>query len=371
MKLFYFSVTKHQYKYFNKLKDNLPFDSIHKFFPNLSVSIDGFLYFKNIDVKDIYELKFKEIDKKYKSVIKKTLYKSFLKLQAPWVVSVTYKTIKSYNPDFVVLWNGKKFHQAIVEKVSKSLDKRCIYFENGVLPDTTTIDFVGVNATASISREYSFYKNLNFTDKETLSKNIISRVSKNKAKNSVVKLPDNYIFVPFQVGYDSQIMSHSPWIEDMYEFFEIVEYLSKKIDLKFVIKEHPSDRVNDYSSLYKRVNDNIFFTSQNTQMLIEKSSAVLTINSSVAIESLLFHKKVIVLGEAFFTIDGIVKIANNKNEILNILKDIDNFEPDIKTIDNFLKYLKYNYLVPKSWREPNKEHFDIIESKIKDRISNG
>jgi capsular polysaccharide export protein len=76
--------------------------------------------------------------------------------------------------------------------------------------------------------------------------------------------------------------------------------------------------------------------------LIEKAGAIITINSSVGIESLLFYKKVITLGSAFYNIEGIVEHAENKNELENILKNLENYKLDKKLIENFLRYLYYD-----------------------------
>ena len=364
MKLLFFSLTKNQYRYFNKLSNNLNFKSKVIFFPNLNLSFKGLKLLKTIDTKSILDIKLKEIDVKYKNTFYKFLYKRLLEFQIPWVVMSIYKELENYKPKYLVLWNGKKFHQALALEVAKVLNIEPIFFENGVLPNTTTMDFKGVNASNSISRDIEFYKNLIYKEK-ALPKNLEVRVSKEKRREFNSKLPKKYIFVPFQVAYDTQIIQHSPWIKDMFDFFTIIEFLAKELSLIFIIKEHPSDRVSDYSLLHQKANNNIRFSSENTQTLIENAEAILTINSSVAMESLLFKKRVIVLGEAFFAINGIVKVASSKEQVLKILKDIDTWIIDNSLIDNFLYYLYYDYLLPIHWKRADLKHYKAIEDKIK------
>ena len=365
MRVLSFAFTKHQYRYFEQLKNNLSFEQKNIFFPTIIFPSNIRDISNKLDLDNIIAQKYKEIDSKYKDGLKKSLYKWFIRFQIPWIVNVANKNIKEFNPDIIFLWNGKKFHQAIVLQVAKLYDKKCAFFENGVLPDTTTLDFKGVNATNSIPRDIEFYKNLKFQETQILPQKLIARDIKNKAQTfDDHQLPKRFIFVPFQVGYDTQVILHSPWIKDMFELFDIISSISQKTGVAFVFKEHPSDRINDYSSLYSKTNDKLLFSTISTQELIQKSQAVLTINSSVAIESLLFHKKVIVLGEAFFAIDGIVKVVLDFNQLLDTIKFVDQHNIDTKTIDNFLKYLKYDYLIPKSWRSPNQEHFKAIKDKI-------
>ncbi len=363
MRLLFYSLTKNQYRYFKKLSKNLKFESRVIFFPSLNISLDGLKLLKKIDTKSILDIKLKEIDIKYSSFLYKLLYKLLLKFQIPWVIMSIYKKLKEYKPNYLVLWNGKKFHQALALEVAKILDIKSIFFENGVLPNTTTMDFKGVNASNSLSKDIEFYRNLEYKDRKL--PNVLEvRASKKEKKEFNSKLPKRYIFIPFQVSYDTQIIQHSPWVKDMFELFNIVEYLSKRLDIVFIIKEHPSDRVNNYNSLYKKATKNIRFSSENTQTLIENSLAVVTINSSVAMESLLFKKRVIVLGEAFFAINEIVKVASSKKEILKILKDIDSWVINRSLIDNFLYYLYYDYLIPTNWRKANSKHYKAIEDKI-------
>jgi capsular polysaccharide export protein len=150
----------------------------------------------------------------------------------------------------------------------------------------------------------------------------------------------------------------------MFEFFTLIENLSKKLEIAFVIKEHPSDRVSDYRSLHEKQSEKIIFSTHSTQTLIENAQAILTINSSVAIESLLFNKKVIVLGEAFFAIDKIVKIANSQEVIFDILKNLQSWEVEKDVIKKFLLYLYVDYLIVDSWKNPTQRHFTMIENKF-------
>ncbi len=363
MKLLFFALTKKQYRYFKRLSINLNFKSKIIFFPSLKLDLNGLKLIKNIDTKSILDIKLKEIEIKYQNKIHEALYKTLLQIQIPWTIMVIYRGLKRFNPDYLVLWNGKKFHQALALEVAKSLNIKSIFFENGLLPNSTTMDFKGVNASNSMVRDIEFYRKLDYKNIK-LPQNLEVRVSKRKREIFKTSLPKRYIFIPFQVAYDTQIIQHSPWIRDMFQFFELIEWLSNRIDISFVIKEHPSDRVSNYTNLHKRASKNIIFSSQNTQRLIENSLAVMTINSSVAVESLLFKKRVIVLGEAFFAIDGLVKTANSKEEILEILKDLESWRVDNRVIDNFLYYLYYEYLIPENWREPNSKHYKAIRDRI-------
>jgi len=132
-------------------------------------------------------------------------------------------------------------------------------------------------------------------------------------------------------------------------FFDVIVQVAKNSEYDFVLKEHPSSGI-EYDDLHKRVNhiENMSFrNTYSTQELIEKSEAVVTLNSTVGIESLLFHKKVIVLADAFYNIDGITYEAKNSKALIKQINSIEQKRVDTSLIDNFLKYLYHDYLVSK------------------------
>lgn len=367
MKLLFFAVTKHQYRYFGNLLGHLPFEGKRLFFPSLRLSFGGLKLLSKIDTEFILAIKYHEIEAKYRNSLHKAFYKKLLQLQTYWVSMVVYNALNRYQPDYLIVWNGKKFHQAIAVEIAKLLQIQSVFFENGVLPNTTTMDFQGVNATNSVPRKAEFYRGLDYSDR-TLPQNLEVRVAKREQKQFETVLSEGYIFVPFQVAYDTQIIQHSPWIQDMFVLFEIIEWLSEQLDIAFVIKEHPSDRVSDYSILHQKISDKIHFSSENTQTLIENAAVVMTINSSVAMESLLFKKRVLVLGEAFFAIEGLVKTADSREKILTILQNIETWQVDEALIHNFVSYLYYDYLIPTNWRHPDEAHYQAIAQRLEEHL---
>ena len=221
------------------------------------------------------------------------------------------------------------------------------YFENGFLPKTKALDKKGVNYGNSVPRERGFYEC--YKGDLDLPKELIPRVSNHVKKFNSQKeeLPKKFIFVPFQVDYDTQIITNSPWIKNMRELFYVVQKIAEESDYHFVLKEHPSSSIN-YPDLQKKVEKthNIsFHNAYQTQELIENSSAVITVNSTVGVESLLFHKKVIVLGNAFYGIDGISLTVNSVDSLSEVVSNLDSLEFNTRLVDNFLQYLYYEYLI--------------------------
>jgi capsular polysaccharide export protein len=254
----------------------------------------------------------------------------------------------------VFIWNGGKFRERIAIEVAKILNIQVYYFENGLLPNTIVFDAKGINYNNSVPREKSFYENYHAST--VLPQNLIPRIGKGREifKGVQKALPPEYIFVPFQVDSDTQILMQSPWIKDMRMLFATIERLTNVCNYHFVLKEHPSSGVK-YPDLYPKAKENTqihFHNSHSTQALIQNSVAVITINSTIGIESLLFHKKVIVLGDAFYAIEGISQRAKDFEALLKIVKIFKNETLDTNLVNNFLKYLYNAYLIHKD------EHYE-------------
>jgi capsular polysaccharide export protein len=261
----------------------------------------------------------------------------------------------------LVIWNGLKFRQRIAVIAAKKLSIPCCFIERGALPGTTTLDLKGINYLNSVPRDPAYYKNRN------LKNTLVTEIP--KAENSI-RLPDNYIFIPFQVNVDSQITMFSPWIENM---FSLVELLLKVEDVlgnsmpNVILKSHPSCE-QCYQELFEKitkVSKKIFVINDvETSVLIKDSSSVITINSSVGMEALLMRKKVIVLGKAFYNIKGITLSAGSTDELIENIKRVPNWEPNEYLTSSFLDYLKCEYVVKGSWHKPNLEHFQNMAQRL-------
>ena len=280
-------------------------------------------------------------------------------------------------PKVVCLWNGHRLPEMAIRAASRAHDIRIAYFENGMLPDTTTLDFSGVNAFSSIPRAAEFYERY-FQNNEckSLSSTRLSirKPHKNKAKIAGSnEFLGRYIFVPFQVDFDSQVIINSPWLNSMESFYSMLLSVVDMLDneLTIVIKEHPSDP-QVYAGSYEE-HSRIKFVSGDTEELIRGAEAVITLNSSVGIEAAMLEKKVIVLGNACYAISGMMQVAQTEAELIAIMNNISNWVSEIEVTRAFFTYLKADYLLPGSWQDQIKgvevAHKESFEKKMKAAVS--
>lgn len=274
--------------------------------------------------------------------------------------------LRCHKPSLVVVWNGLKGRSLTLAEAARSLGIPCAFMENGLLPGTTVCDGVGVNALNSMPRSPSFYRQLaplpvpEPTQLVPRANSIVRRTSGRK------NLPQRYIFIPFQVDSDTQIVLFSHWLADMRALFDAILELSGQFpQYQFAFKEHPSSK-RDYRDLHDLLppERGFFANEYATQELIEKAEAVITINSTVGIEALLFGKKVVVLGQAFYAIPDLTLAAGSLQELKTALSSLTHFNPDEQLRRNFLGYLKSSYLIEGDRRSADDAHCSRVREKL-------
>lgn len=336
--------------------------------------------------------------------------------------------------DLIISWNITFMFDSATKVFADRNEIPHLMFEAGIFrPHTFTIDFKGINYGNSVPQNKEFYldwaeNNLLVDDlaakicnedifpfnppklkrlylysrlKDTLyrkylkvdlnleiihetllqkvKKNIRKYVNSRRNKPRNIKLPEHYIFIPFQVHDDSQILINSNEIDSMSSLVALMDKeirkLNNKSKIKYycVFKEHPADngRV-DYTDLYKKYKDNeylIFLKEYDTNELIKNSKLVITINSTVGIQALENYKKVISLGNAYYNIEGIVWNCKNKGELHNIIEKVLREDNNYRLIKSFLNYLRFEYQIEGEWRRGlfNKNKF---ENKLVEYIKN-
>ena len=350
-KIVLFAFRKSQKNFFQKIMAACKTTEINMITSRFSwrISFKSLSHLKDIDTRKACVFAIDEFYAKNSVQIPKLFLQAYFNFFAI-VNFLRYYTALDAKYNKMLIWNGGKFRQLIALDVAQLLGIQVYFFENGLLPNTIVFDTQGINYNNSVPRDKTFYQRYISTTK--LPKYIVPRIGKNREVFIGEKetLPEKYIFVPFQVDADTQIISYSPWIKNMRALFEIIEYVSKESKYHFILKEHPSSGV-EYPDLHKKAEESVkisFRNTYSTQELIENSMAVMTINSTVGIESLLFYKKVIVLGDAFYNIEDITYHAKNLVELRDTLEHIESLTLDGELVDKFLSYLYVDYLVQKN-----------------------
>ncbi|MCH9814170.1 MAG: hypothetical protein K0U47_09550 [Epsilonproteobacteria bacterium] len=335
---------------------------------DFSFSLKALQKINQVDFSDAIDLRVKDFFAKNSVKIPQKLVYFYYQI-VTYFYYIRYFAVIDATYGQIVLWNGISFRQAIAVKIAKLYEIDIFYIENGLLPNTLVIDPKGVNAYNSVPRTKVFYETY-VSDSKPLPDQLVKRVPKNRQKfiEKRIDFPNKFIFIPFQIDHDTQILVHSPWIKDMMFLYDTIEKIATEVDeeLIFVFKEHPSNR-KEYPDLHMRAAHNpriCFMNEASTQALIEHAQAIITINSTVGVESLLFYKKVITLGNAFYNIEGIVKSAQSTEVLARIVSQLDSWKVDQHLITNFIAYLYYDYLFEGTFESPAPTLYPKLEKLL-------
>ncbi|MDP7324076.1 MAG: hypothetical protein QF632_04935 [Candidatus Woesearchaeota archaeon] len=318
--------------------------------------------------------------------------------------------VKKFRPAKVLVWNGSQLLEAIGKYFATKEDIPVLHFEKGYFKDTLIADFNGVNSFNSfngkmeksidkeryaqfVAKENSVSSNLfhhpyhpyflveslyylylylhpmknGIKDPITSLKKYITFLDY-KFENRKVsqKLPSDFVFLPLQLESDSQVTLHSPHFKDM---FSLVQFVYARIpkNLWLVVKTHPAEtNFSSYKNIraFARNKRVLLVEDRPINELIDKSKVVVTINSTVGIESLLFSKPVLVLGNAFYRGKGITFDVDVPEEFSFQLKAALQGSVDHKKIEDFLYQLRFHYLHEGDYRNPSRFNFKSIINMI-------
>lgn len=260
----------------------------------------------------------------------------------------------------VVVWNGLKFRQRIVVAAAQALGIHVLYMENGLLPGMTTLDSQGINFRNSVPRDPAFF----IAQSGTVPMPPPVRPAKPEG------LPEHYIFVPFQVNTDSQVVLFSPWLKDMYALTDALllaeQHLGEAMP-QMVLKTHPAcDQ--DYTLLAQQLEQQSqrirLLLSGDTQAMIAYADAVATINSTVGIEAIIANIRTLVLGQAFYNLPGLTLSAHNQQMLEQALTALPEFRPNPTIRQGFLHYLAHSYQLPGRWQDAGDTHLNAAAERI-------
>ncbi|MCG6942428.1 MAG: capsular biosynthesis protein [Thiohalocapsa sp.] len=291
-------------------------------------------------------------------------------------------------PDGLFCWNGSGLAAGIAAQIAGYHGIPVAYGENGYLPGTMQLDPMGVNAAASFGPAHTRLEQilaLQWTDSErdTLrqlldgyrrGERVAPRVPRprelsasplaylvqalidlrdrepRRRINRLVPhpppaLPERFVFFPLQVRQDSQLTVHSPVYGPRLDeaIADLVAALAEVApDTGLVVKLHPADRhKTDYDPVIRRFPQVLWLDGGDVRRILPAAAAVVTVNSTVGLEALVFDRPVIVLGNAAYGFDGLVHRVAGRAEVGATLARALSRAPNAETTFKYLLFLYF------------------------------
>ena len=254
-----------------------------------------------------------------------------------------------------VAWNGLNGSRRAFIDGAHDAGAGTLFFELSPFMGRVTCDPIGVNQANSLSRDPAFYTYwlansglaADLWREEKL--RIVQRAPA-KTKLSampVVKQTGHYLFVPLQVPGDSQLRLFGGQFRTVPDFidalFAAADHLPENWHLK--IKEHPTAAISFADQIIGRNQRVLLDNSSDTFALVEGSSGVVTVNSSVGLEAMFFDKPVIACGDCFWGIPGVADSAIDCAAIASAFRNAETLSFDKELRSAFLNYLLDEYYV--------------------------
>lgn len=334
--------------------------------------------------------------------------------QAPWLLGELAAFLDEQAVDALLIWNGGNLRGALAVWLARRRGLPVIFAEHGYLPRTTQLDLDGVNVRSSLTQAvhdgtamlephpdidaaleadleaYRCGRPMRIADAHIpdihlrdpwvrLSRRIISFVKSTlRGRSAAAVLPGTpnapdlppFLLLPFQVRKDTQLALHSPLLgNDMRRFVAVVDEARRAVapDLPLVVKLHPYEHIKvlqQYRDLPAQFPQLHFVSREPITALLPKCAAVITINSTVGFEAMLFDKPVVALGHNFYTAPGLVETVASLAMLPDALKRALTQPVDHARRRAFLRYVHARFLVFGSYDDFSERSIQAVASRI-------
>jgi len=232
--------------------------------------------------------------------------------------------------DLLFMWNGQLGKEIMIAEKCRQQGTPVYFMELGWLPQTETFYFdrKGVNYGSTLTDWQ--YKEISEQD-QVFTRSNLAFYHQHVARFTGIKEED-FVFVPFQVELDSQIIKYSRRIKKMQQLIDCaVEHVPGRI----IFKMHPKDNPGELKFPARcKVYD-----KGTTHDFLSQCKYVVTINSTVGVEALSYNKPVITLGQTFYGGNGLTYNVTGDIEMAKAVEWAEKGRVAIGRIQAFLCYL--------------------------------
>jgi capsular polysaccharide export protein len=305
--------------------------------------------------------------------------------------------IETIRPAAVFCWNGSGLTAGIAAQLARARGIPVLFAENGYLPNTLQLDPEGVNALASIARapDLEAIRALSYPPDQLQAFEVLlaeyragrmpgrtpparGRVrpgplayliqawadwherdprfqGNRRIPRAPLTPPEPFVFFPLQVRSDSQLTMHSPLYGNRLDLaIADLDAAVRALDPspRLVIKLHPADLgKTDYDPLVERFPNVLWTAGGDVRSLLQRAACVVTVNSTVGIEAMVFGRPLVTLGENFYTREGLVHPVRARDDLAACLRQALIQPPDAELVGQYLRYLYLHAFVRAHWRD--------------------
>jgi len=278
------------------------------------------------------------------------------------------------HPDHVaVAWNGLNGSRRVFMDAARDAGAKTLFFELGPFPGRITVDPKGVNFANALPRMAEPYQawlaqsGIEPTGWRALGTRIRQRAPDQPPAPTagLPPLTAPFIFAPLQVPGDSQLRLFGGAFRTVDAFvaslIEAAAALPEGWHLR--LKEHPGARP-IVADMLRGVTAPIYLdNASDTFAQVSASQGVVTINSSVGLESMFFDKPVTACGQCFWAIPGMADQAPDQASLTAAMSKAADWSFDAATRNAVMSFLDQVYYLTVSL-----DNGDPDRQTIEDRL---
>lgn len=255
-----------------------------------------------------------------------------------------------------VAWNGMTGTRRAFLAGARDAGAIKLHVELAPLPGRITIDPAGVNFDNSVPRNPRFFQDwlaarpgLDRTAWRALGAQMTARPSRRgDVGQGAGTVPDTpFLFCPLQVPDDSQVLLYSGWCGGLDGFLAALGQAATALreGWHLRLKEHPSAKVSLKERLAPLLAGGRVVLDNDTDSFaqVAASRGVVTLNSSMGLQAFFFDKPVVTLGQAFFSIPGLVNHAPDQAGLDALMARPGDLGFDAGLRDAFMTWLVAEY----------------------------
>lgn len=249
-----------------------------------------------------------------------------------WTVAV-----KSLMPVAVYIWNGYRIPELTLSSIAKSSDIPVYYMERGPFAHTFACDPLGINFSSSFVQAYDTIANVNrkrileFAELYLAGGDSnLSQPSHFNGKNEFLEklgLPSDKLifFFPSQLDHDTNSKLFSPHFSSVFDaYVNLIKALESYGNKVFLLaKKHPLMDSQEEAPFREISSLNVLWHADvHVFDCIRYCDAVISINSSCAVEASLFGKPILLLGGSILKNHKAVLSISQRSDIHHKVVDL-------------------------------------------------
>ncbi len=292
-------------------------------------------------------------------------------------IALQYNALRHFfesAPDKLALcWNGLDRKRLMFALAAKHANVPVLYSELAPFKGFLQIDHQGINAASSLPQNIEPYLQWAKATQASAGwdeplRSIVARAAKKNLSDRHPQhpLPEGpFLLVPLQVQNDSQLRYFGDWIPNVQTLLSVIDEAALRLPLGWHIriKEHPSSSVSFADDIQNLKSGRCYLSNhEDTFEQVRASQGVVTVNSSVGLQSFAYEKPVCVLGHAFYGFAPLVNLAPDQASLDRIF-----FNPAVLQFNQAARMDFLRYLLTEAYAEykpQGKDNISDLSRKI-------